>query len=186
MHIADGISRASNGAQIGVFAPQGGPGIENSFAGVAQSFSDGTPILILSGPNHARTYTPPSFSAVDNFANVTVWACPIDDPLRVWEIMRRAFHHLRNGKRGPVLLELVGDPLATESGEYDYAPVKAVRGAPDPRDVQAAADMLLTAKNPVIHAGQGILWAEATPQLVRLAELLQIPPATMARITGIS
>jgi acetolactate synthase-1/2/3 large subunit len=40
VHIADGISRASNGRKIGVFAPQGGPGIENSFPGVAQSFSD--------------------------------------------------------------------------------------------------------------------------------------------------
>ena len=92
--------------------------------------------------------------------------------------MRRAFHHLRNGKRGPVLLELVGDPLATESGDYNYTPVKTVRSAPDLRDVQAAADVLLTARNPVIHAGQGILWAEATPQLVRLAELLQIPVLT--------
>jgi acetolactate synthase-1/2/3 large subunit len=178
VHIADGISRASNGTQIGVFAPQGGPGIENSFAGVAQSFSDGTPVLILSGPNHARSYTPPSFSAVENFARVTVWACPIDDPVRVWEIMRRAFHHLRNGKRGPVLLELVGDPLGTESGDYNYTPVKTVRSTPDTRDVQAAANVLLGAKNPVIHAGQGILWAEATPQLVRLAELLQIPVLT--------
>ena len=156
MHIADGISRASNGKQIGVFAPQGGPGIENAFAGVAQSFSDGTPILILAGPNHARRYTPPSFSAVDNFAHVTVWSCPIDDPARVWEIMRRAFHHMRNGKRGPVLLELAGDVNA-DCGEYDYRPVTAVRSAPDPRDVQAAADVLLTAKNPLIHSGQGIL-----------------------------
>ena len=178
VHIADGISRASNGRQIGVFAPQGGPGIENAFPGVAQSFSDGTPILILSGPNHARRHTPPSFSACDNFAHVTVWACPIDDPARVWEIMRRAFHHLRNGKRGPVLLELVDDVASADCGEYEYRPVRAVRSTPDPHDVRAAADMLLAAERPVIHAGQGILWAEATPSLVRLAELLEVPVLT--------
>jgi acetolactate synthase-1/2/3 large subunit len=178
VHIADGISRASNGKQIGVFAPQGGPGIENSFAGVAQSFSDATPVLIISGPNHGRRNTPPNFSAVDNFAHVTVWSSLIgDEPARVFEIMRRAFHHLRNGKRGPVLLELAGDVHA-DCGEYRYKPVVAVRSAPDPRDVRAAAEVLLTAKNPVIHAGQGILWAEATPQLVQLAELLQIPVLT--------
>ncbi len=178
VHIADGISRASNGSKIGVFAPQGGPGIENSFPGVAQSFSDGTPILIVAGPNHARRYTPPGFSAVDNFAHVTAWACPIDDPARVWEIMRRAFHHLRNGKRGPVLLELTGDVASADCGEYDYRPARVVRSAPDPRDAAAAAEVLLSAKNPVIHAGAGILWAEATPALVRLAELLQIPVLT--------
>jgi thiamine pyrophosphate-dependent acetolactate synthase large subunit-like protein len=178
VHIADGISRASNGRTIGVFAPQGGPGIENSFPGVAQSFSDSTPILILSGPNHARSNTPPSFSAVENFAHVTVWSALIDDPQRVWEIMRRAFHHLRNGKRGPVLLELSGDVASADCGEYDYRPAKSLRSAPDRRDVRAAADLLLAAENPVIHAGQGILWSEATPQLVRLAELLQIPVLT--------
>jgi acetolactate synthase-1/2/3 large subunit len=178
VHIADGISRSSNGHTIGVFAPQGGPGIENSFPGVAQSFSDGTPILIISGPNHARRYTPPSFSAADNFAHVTVWACPIDEPARVWEIMRRAFYHLRNGKRGPVLLELVGDVASADCGEYDYQPVLVVRSVPDPRDVHAAAEVLLSARNPVIHAGAGILWAEATPALIRLAERLQVPVLT--------
>jgi acetolactate synthase-1/2/3 large subunit len=178
VHIADGISRASNGRSIGVFAPQGGPGIENAFPGVAQSFSDGTPILILCGPNHARSHTPPSFSAVDNFAHVTVWACPLDDPKRVFEIMRRAFHHLRNGKRGPVLVELIGDVANADCGAYDYRPASIVRSAPDPRDVDAAADLLLSAANPVIHAGQGILWAEATQSLVRLADLLQIPVLT--------
>jgi acetolactate synthase-1/2/3 large subunit len=178
VHIADGISRASNGNQIGVFAPQGGPGIENSFAGVAQSFSDATPVLIIVGPNHARRNTPPSFSAVDNFAHITAWSSLIgDEPSRVYEIMRRAFHHLRNGKRGPVLLELAGDVNA-DCGEYDYWPVAAVRSAPDPRDVNGMADVLLAAENPVIHAGQGILWAEASPQLVQLAELLQIPVLT--------
>ena len=177
MHIADGISRASNGKKIGVFAPQGGPGIENSFAGVAQSFSDGTPILIVSGPNHSKRYMPPSFSAVDNFAHVTVWACPIEEPSRVMEIMRRAFHHLRNGKRGPVLIELAGDVNA-DCGEYTYRPVQTIRSAPDARDVRAAADALLAAKAPVIHAGRGILFAEATAPLVKLAELLQIPVLT--------
>jgi acetolactate synthase-1/2/3 large subunit len=132
----------------------------------------------LAGPNHSRSNTPPSFSAVENFAHVTVWACAIDDPTRVWEIMRRAFHHLRNGKRGPVLLELVSGVAAADCGAYNYQPSRTVRSAPDPRDVQAAADVLLSAENPVIHAGAGILWAEATPALVRLAELLQVPVLT--------
>ena len=179
VHIADGITRASNGKQIGVFAPQGGPGIENSFAGVAQSYSDNTPLLLLPGPaTMGRSHTPPSFSAVNNFAHVTKWGCEVDDPKRIWELLRRAFHNLRTGKSGPVMLEMTGDITEADCGEYAYTPVRAVRTAPDPADVRAVAEVLLSAECPVIHAGAGVLWSEATPELVTLAELLNIPVLT--------
>src|ERR1700691_5932392 len=72
--IADGISRSTNGKHIGVFAPQGGPGLENSFSGVAQSASDGIPVLVLPGPAPmGRSHTKPHFSATDNFAHITKW-----------------------------------------------------------------------------------------------------------------
>jgi acetolactate synthase-1/2/3 large subunit len=177
--IADGISRSTNGAKIGVFAPQGGPGIENSFSGVAQSYSDGIPILVLpGGAPMGRSHTPPHFSAVDNFAGITKWACELDDPKRVWELLRRAFHHLRSGHTGPVLLEQIGDITEAECGAYAYRPVRRVRAAADPAAVRAAADVLLAAKRPVIQAGQGILFAGATAELVRVAELLQAPVLT--------
>lgn len=177
--IADGISRSTNGKTIGVFAPQGGPGIENSFSGVAQSYSDGIPTLILPGPAPmGRSHTPPMFSAVDNFAHITKWACELDDPKRVWELLRRAFHNLRSGHTAPVLLEATGEITETECGEYAYRPVRVVRAAPDPDAVRRAADVLLAAKRPVIQAGQGILFAGATAELVRVAELLQAPVLT--------
>jgi len=177
--IADGISRSTNGGKIGVFAPQGGPGIENSFSGVAQSFSDGIPILVLPGPaTMGRSHTLPAFSAVDNFAHVTKWGCELDDPARVWELMRRAFHNLRSGRMGPVLIEQTGEITAADCGNYAYRPVRAVHSAPDPADVRRAADVLLAAKRPVIQAGQGILFAGATAELVRVAELLQAPVLT--------
>lgn len=162
-----------------MFAPQGGPGIENAFAGVAQSFSDNIPVLVLPGPAPlGRSHTPPSFSAVANFANVTKWGCELDDPARVWELMRRAFHSLRTGKAGPVMIEMTGDITEADCGDFAYRPVKRVRTAPDPDAVRAAADLLLGARRPVIHAGQGILFADATPELVELAELLQAPVLT--------
>jgi thiamine pyrophosphate-dependent acetolactate synthase large subunit-like protein len=179
VHIADGISRASNGKQIGVFAPQGGPGIENSFAGVAQSYGDNTPLLLLPGPAHmSRTRTTPYFSAVDNFAHVTKWGCELAEPRRVWELLRRAFSQLRTGKPGPVMLEMMDEVTEEECGEYDYRPVSAHRFGPDPADVRAVADILLSATCPVIHAGAGVLWSEATAELVELAELLSIPVLT--------
>jgi acetolactate synthase-1/2/3 large subunit len=177
--IADGISRSTNGSKIGVFAPQGGPGIENSFSGVSQSFSDGIPLLVLPGPAPmGRSHTPPTFSAVDNFAHITKWACELDDPARLWELMRRAFHNLHSGATGPVLIEAIGDITEAECGEYAYRTTRKVRSAPDPEAIRLAADVLLAAKRPVIQAGQGILFAGATAELVRVAELLQAPVLT--------
>jgi acetolactate synthase-1/2/3 large subunit len=177
--IADGISRSTNGAKMGVFAPQGGPGIENSFSGVSQSFSDNVPLLLLPGPAPmGRSHTPPSFSAVDNFAHITKWGCELDDPARLWELMRRAFHNLRSGKPGPVMVEMTGDITEAECGDYAYRPVRGVRSAPDPADIRRAADVLLAAERLIIHAGQGILFSGATAELVALAELLHAPVLT--------
>jgi acetolactate synthase-1/2/3 large subunit len=177
--IADGISRSTNGAKLGVFAPQGGPGIENSFSGVSQSFSDNIPLLLLPGPAPmGRSHTPPTFNAVDNFTHITKWGCELDDPKRIWELLRRAFHNLRSGKGGPVMLEMTGDITEAECGEYAYQPVRGVRSMPDPADISRAADVLLAAKRPIIHAGQGILFSGATAELVEIAELLHAPVLT--------
>ncbi len=177
--MADGISRSTDGRQIGVFLMQGGAGIENGFGGVAQVFGDNVPVLILPTGPVGRNHTTPHFQAVKNFGNITKWVTDIDKPARISEIMRRAFHNLRNGKPGPVMVELQNEFLTADVGDtLDYTPVKRVRSAPDPADVRTVAQLLLDAKCPVIHAGQGVMYAGATPELVKLAELLQIPVMT--------
>ena len=99
-------------------------------------------------------------------------------------MMRRAFSHLRTGRPGPVLLEVPGDVSAEEVDEATLGSpaVVAVRSAGDPHDVAEAAAALLSAKRPVIHAGQGILYAEASEDLRELSELLQAP--VMTTLTG--
>src|ERR671922_1230822 len=68
LNMADGYSRAANARRIGVAAVQHGPGAENAFAGVAQAFADGSPVLFLPGGNLAtRTDTPPNFDAPLNY-----------------------------------------------------------------------------------------------------------------------
>ena len=94
--------------------------------------------------------------------------------------MRRAFGQLRNGKPGPVLLEL---PRDVGNGELDasvsdYTPARAYRSAGDPADVVAAAQLLLDARRPVLHVGHGVLWAQAWDELRQLAELVQAPVMT--------
>lgn len=180
MAIADGFSRTTNGKRIGVFTMQQGPGTENAFPGAAQAFSDNVPILLLPGGEQTgKRAVSPNFSAVDNYRHVTKWLAEVTHPDRIPELMRRAFYQLRTGKGGPVLLEVPREMWTAElSRQIDYTPVRGNRFAPDPADVAEAARVLIKAKAPVIHAGQGVLYAEATDALVRLAALLDAPVMT--------
>lgn len=173
--MAEGQTRVTGGARIGVCAFQNGPGIENAFGGVAQAFSDSTPILVLArGEHQRRLHTPTTFDAVLNYQHVTKWAARITHPDRVSELMRRAYTQLRAGSPAPVLLEVPQEIMATEVPGLgtDYSPVSGVRTQADPGAVAAAVKTLIGAKRPLIHAGQGVLYARATPELVELAELL--------------
>jgi acetolactate synthase I/II/III large subunit len=177
--IADGISRSTNGDKIGVFSMQGGPGVENSFPGAAQLYGDNVPALLMpGGANTDRTHTPPTFDAVDSFRTVTKWGATINRPNRVSELMRRAFQLMKNGKPGPVLIEVPGDMVDAEAGDLDYTPSRRYRAGPDGADIRAVAEVLLKSSAPVIHAGQGVLYAGATKELVKLAELLDAPVLT--------
>lgn len=179
--IADGFSRVSNGRRIGVFAMQAGPGTENAFAGVATAFSDSVPILVLPA-GHARNVeqTFPFFRSVRAYASIAKWVEEITLPDEVCDVMRRAFSLLKIGRPGPVLVEIPADVATAEVAETNikYQPVKAARSAPDPRDVAEAAKALTQARNPVICAGQGVLYAEASDDLTELAELLDAPVTT--------
>lgn len=177
--IADGISRSTYGKKIGVFAMQGGPGAENTFPGVAQVYGDNVPVLIMPAHRIGRSFTHPSFDPVQAYRPVTKWGAEISDPARTIELMRRAFHALRSGKLGPVVLEVPTDVGAMDlPGEYAYTPVRALKAGPDPADVKRVADLLLKSECPVIHAGQGVLYSGATAQLVKLAEVLDAPVLT--------
>ena len=180
MSIADGFSRTTNGNRIGVFASQVGPGTENAFPGAAQAFSDNVPMLHLAGGDgNDRTHVEPVFNPVESYRHVTRWAARVDSTARIPELMRRAFYQLRTGKTGPVMLEISRDIWFSElEDELDYLPVRPSKAAPDPTDVAAAAEALLAARRPVIHAGQGCLYAEAWDELKEIAELLRAPVMT--------
>ena len=99
---------------------------------------------------------------------------------RIPDLMRRAFTKLRSGRLGPVLLEIPADIAAAELPEelFNYEPPRVVLQQANPADVNRAAKAILAAANPIIHAGQGVLYAEATAELVELAEFLQAPVMT--------
>ncbi len=177
--IADGWSRVKNGTPPGAFAMQYGPGAENAYPGVATAFSDAVPMLLLPlGHPLERDRVFPNFSSIRSYESVTKFAEQINQPKRVGATLRRAFAQMRSGRPGPVLVEIptdVGNAEVDPSVVENYRPVKIAKAQANPEEVMAAAKALLNAKRPVIQAGQGVLYAAGTPELVELAELLQIP-----------
>ena len=178
--IADGYSRIRRGKTNGVFAAQAGPGIENAFPGVAQAYAENVPMLIIPGGLPlSRQYVRPVFRAADVYRPVTKWAALAHNVQELPDQMRRAYHAMRSGKGGPVMIEVPDEVFEAEfNGELDYTSVPVLRLAPDPGSVKKAALMLLAARNPLILAGQGVHYAEASEQLAALAELLPAPVAT--------
>ncbi|HLF05484.1 MAG TPA: thiamine pyrophosphate-requiring protein [Dehalococcoidia bacterium] len=180
--IADGYSRVSNGDRPGVFAMQYGPGAENAYSGVATAFSDSTPMLLLPmGHPRDRQGVFPHFNSLTNYAGVTKQLEQISTPNQTAQTMRRAFAALRQGRPGPVMVEIPADVAREEVDEAAFFWGKTTRpvgSQGDPHDVAAAAQALCSAAYPIIHAGQGVLYAKATDELVELAELLAAPVMT--------
>ena len=178
--MADGYTRIKRGKRNGVFAAQAGPGIENAFPGIAQAYSENVPLLVIpAGLPLARQYVRPTFRAADVYRPVTKWSALAHAVEELPELMRRAYHAMRSGKGGPVLIEIPAEVWEADyRGELDYAPVPVQRSAPDPDAVKAAVKMLLAAKSPLLWAGQGVLYAEASDRLATLAELIPAPVVT--------
>ncbi len=180
--IADGYSRVTNGRPAGVFAMQYGPGAENAYAGVATAFSDAVPMLLLPlGHPSGRDGVYPHFSSVRSYESVTKNVERLQSPALVADTMRRAFALLKMGRPGPVMVEIpadIGDMEVPDGVVESYRPVKAAIAGADVAAVDEAAAALLSAENPVVYAGQGVMHAEASDDLVELAELLQIPVTT--------
>src|SRR5438034_10814747 len=147
--IADGFTRITNGKHPGVFAMQYGPGAENAFAGVATAYSDSTPILLLPlGHQRDRAQVFPLFSSARSYASVTKSVETLNQPDQVGEVMRRAFNLLKMGRPGPVMVEIPADVAGSEAGDValQYTAVKSTRPAGNPRDIEAAARVLVPAQ----------------------------------------
>jgi acetolactate synthase-1/2/3 large subunit len=180
VHMADAISRVTSGKTIGAFCMQHGPGAENAMGGVAQCYGESVPVLILPmGYARRIAHIDPNFNSTIAMKPYVKSSEPINVAAEVCNIFRRAFSKLRNGRGGPVVVEIPADMWNEEVAEpLDYTPVSSTRYGPDPAAVKTAAAALAAAKRPVLYAGQGVHYAEAWPQLKKLAELLAIPVMT--------
>jgi thiamine pyrophosphate-dependent acetolactate synthase large subunit-like protein len=175
---ADGYSRISDRQKFGVVAVQAQAGAENAMGGIAQAYADNIPILVfLGGNNLDRLSVKPNFSAAQNYKGWVKQVEAIYTPNQVSDVMRRAFHALRNGTPGPVVVELTADVCAQEVPEamQNYKSPKIHRQLPEPSAIEEAATAFLNGKQRVIWAGFGVLFSGATDALSELAELTASP-----------
>jgi len=181
VNIADGFARATNGHGLLPCVTQYGPGAEAAFGAVAQAFGDRSPILVLPTEHGVpEQETHGLFDAERSYREITRFAATVNRPEAAPIAFGRALRALRTGCDGPVMVAVANDVMNGESGESDWSlpPMNRVRSQADPDDVGRAVEAILGARCPIVLAGQGVLYAEATSQLVELAELANLPVAT--------
>src|SRR4051812_35962753 len=177
-HAADGYSRATG--RIGVAAGTSGPAGTNMVTGLYTAWADSVPILTITGQVPVAQLDREGFQAVDIaeiVRPVVKKSYMVTQPDQLPWVFREAFQIMRQGRPGPVLIDLPIDvQLATIS--YDAAadgPLPVHRPAPNPAAIERALDLLLAAERPLLMPGGGVILADACAELVELAELLQVP-----------
>jgi tartronate-semialdehyde synthase len=181
IHAADGYARAIG--KVGVCAATSGPGASNFVTGLYTAQVDSIPIVAITGQNVRSQLGKEAFQAVDIaevVKPVTKKSYCVREPAQVPWVFREAFRIAREGRPGPVLIDL---PLDVQKGEIEYDPsldskLEFSRPAPNGKKIERAVEMLIEAKSPVLLLGGGVITANATDEFRRLAEHLQIPVVT--------
>lgn len=182
VNIADGYARATNGERFVPCVMQYGPGAEAAYAAVAQAFGDRSPILVLPGDHDRMSLVDGGMiSAAQAYRPISVWSAALSDPRQGPSVFRRALSAARGVRRGPVVVAVANDVLyapAEDDRPWEVSYPGRRRSQADPADVEEVASIIAAASSPMIVAGQGTLYADATDELVQLAEALELPVAT--------
>ena len=178
-HMAEGYTRAKAG-NIGVCIGTSGPAGTDMITGLYSASADSIPILCITGQAPRARMHKEDFQAVDiqSIAKpVTKWATTVLEPAQVPRVFQQAFHLMRSGRPGPVLIDLPFDVQMAEI-EFDidtYEPLPVYKPAASRKQVEKALDMLMKADKPLIVAGGGIINADASDLLVEFAEITGVP-----------
>ncbi len=178
-HMAEGYTRTKPG-NIGICVGTSGPAGTDMITGLYSAWADSIPILCITGQAPVAKLHKEDFQAVDIAsiaAPVTKMAVTVLEAGQVPGVFQKAFYLMRSGRPGPVLIDLPIDVQQTEI-EFDietYTPLAIPRPKASRAQLEKAIDMLQASKRPIIVAGGGIINADASAQLVELAELLNVP-----------
>lgn len=178
-HMAEGYTRAKAG-NIGVCIGTSGPGGTDMVTGLYSAAADSIPILCIVGQAPYAKLHKEDFQAVDISAitaPLTKMSMTVKEGAQVPGAFQKAFQLMRSGRPGPVLLDLPIDVQLTEI-EFDidtYQPLPVEQPSATKAQAEKALEMLNASAKPVIIAGGGIINADASKELVELAEILNVP-----------
>ncbi|MBA0124827.1 glyoxylate carboligase [Haloechinothrix sp. YIM 98757] len=178
-HMAEGYTRTAAG-NIGVCIGTSGPAGTDMITGLYSASADSVPILCITGQAPRSRLHKEDFQAVDipSIAKpLTKMALTVLEPSQVPGAFQRAFHEMRSGRPGPVLIDLPLDVQQSEI-EFDpdtYEPLPAYRPSATRAQIEKALEMLCQAERPLIVAGGGVINADASDLLVSFAETVDVP-----------
>lgn len=182
-HAAEGYARATGRA--GVVIVTSGPGATNVITGLSDAMMDSTPLVVITGQVGTQYLGSDAFQETDVIAitqPVTKWSLQVRRAKDINNAVARAFFIARSGRPGPVVLDISRD---AQIGLVDepYRPINYIRSynpspIADPQKLQSAAEIINSARRPMILAGQGVAISGAERQLMEFAEKAQIPVAT--------
>ncbi|GFN08218.1 hypothetical protein Smic_67740 [Streptomyces microflavus] len=178
-HMAEGYTRAKAG-NIGVCIGTSGPAGTDMITGLYSAIADSIPILCITGQAPTAVLHKEDFQAVDiaSIAKpVTKAATTVLEAAQVPGVFQQAFHLMRTGRPGPVLIDLPIDVQLTEI-EFDpelYEPLPVHKPAATRKQIERAVEMLNASERPLLVAGGGIINADASELLVEFAELTGVP-----------
>lgn len=180
--MAEAYAKASG--NVGVCMATRGPGATNLSIGIHTARQDSTPLVALIGQVERPFRDREAFQEVDFvpfFSHLCKWSVEIDRAERIPELLHRAFHIARSGRPGPVLVSLPEDMLEDTTEKATHTAYRVSSSPPNYDAVKQAIKELNEAERPIIIAGGGVTLSKAQPELIQIAEKLQIPVITAFR-----
>lgn len=180
VHAADGYARSSD--QVGVALVTSGPGLTNAVTGIATAYMDSIPMVIISGQVPTEAIGLDAFQEVDTVGITRPCVKHnflVKDVAELAITIKKAFYIASTGRPGPVLVDIPKD-ITQHKTKFAY-PDKVSMRSYNPvvkghvRQTKRAADLMLSAKRPVIYAGGGVILSDAATQLTELTKLLNYP-----------
>jgi len=178
-HMAEGYTRSAPG-NIGVCIGTSGPAGTDMITGLYSASADSIPILCITGQAPRDRLFKEDFQAVDieSIAKpVAKMAVTVREPGLVPRVFQQAFHEMRSGRPGPVLIDLPLDVQLAEI-EFDpdtYTPLPVYKPTASRQQIEKAMEMICAAERPVIVAGGGVINADASHLLTEFASITNTP-----------
>jgi acetolactate synthase I/II/III large subunit len=180
VHAAEGYARSSG--KVGVVMVTSGPGATNCVTGLANALMDSTPIVCITGQVATHLIGNDAFQEADVVGITrpcTKYNYLVKDVRDLARVVKEAFYIARTGRPGPVVIDLPKDVTAAKAPfvypESVELPSYRPPGKGDPRLVRKAVEMMVAAERPLLYVGGGVVNADGSEDLVRLAERLNLP-----------